>query len=73
MVNLRENNGHRPSWMIIGGFMVCIIGSTLIMFGTMGAAIPLVIIGSVIIGGVLGAGIGGFVRTQHDIIRNRRM
>lgn len=70
MLNLRENNDHRPGWMLIGGFMACIIGSTAIVFGTMGAALPLVIIGSVVLGAVLGACVGGI---SNNIIRNGRI
>ena len=58
-----HENKPRSNWMIIAGFLVVIVGSTLIMFGTMGAALPLVIAGSVIIGSLLG-GVPSFLRQK---------
>jgi hypothetical protein len=43
------------SWVVIGGLLLVILGSALVIFGTMGASIPLIVIGAGILGGVVGA------------------
>ena len=67
---IHSNNPDRKPLLgliFVGGLLVCLLGSTLVVVGTMGTALPLVVIGGFVIGSAVLGGIAAICWRQRNM------